>query len=342
MNVLVLGSSGYIGSRLVALMRMDGRFAPVGASRRGGAGLLRLDTRDAAALAPALRGVDAVVNCVAGSAPAIADGARVLACAARAARVPALVHLSSMVVYGERDHPVDEASPLAPGRGWYARAKQVAEAQVRALAREPSLHGEATRVTVLRPGCVWGPASALWVERIVRWLRQGRLGDLGEDGDGWTHGVTVDDVCAAILQSLLQPAAAGEPRVLNLAAPDSPRWNAWFADLALAVGATPLRRIGPRQLRADAWLLGPPLHLARRLLSAAGRDERALPEPITPGLLGLWRRQLRMDASAAPHALELAYTPYPLALHQCVAALTTGPVTEAGAGREPPGAARAQ
>jgi nucleoside-diphosphate-sugar epimerase len=314
----------------------------VGASRHGGPGLLRLDTRDEAALTAALRGVDAVVNCVAGSAPAIAGGACTLARAARAAGVPALVHLSSMAVYGELDHPVDEASPLGPARGWYARAKQVAEAQVVALAREPSPQGQATRVTVLRPGCVWGPGSALWVERIVHWLRQGRLGDLGEDGDGWTHGVTVDDVCTAIVQSLLRPAAAGEPRVLNLAAPDSPRWNAWFADLALAVGATPLRRIGPRQLRADAWLLGPPLHLARRLLSAAGRDARALPEPITPGLLRLWRRQLRMNASAAPGALDLAWTPYPLALRQCVAALKTGPATAAGAGRDPPGAARAR
>ncbi len=342
MRVLVIGGSGYIGTRLVTLMRAGGQHTPVSASRRGGTGHLRLDTRDEAALTRALQRMDAVVNCVAGSAPAIADGARALVRAMRAARVPALVHLSSMAVYGELEQTVDEATPLPPPSGWYARAKQAAEAQVLALARESAREAQATRVTVLRPGCVWGPGSTLWVERIVRWLHQGRLGDLGEDGDGWTHGVTLDDVCTAILASLQRPADAGVPRVLNLAAPDSPRWNTWFTDLALAAGATPLRRIRPGQLRADAWLLGPPLHLAQRGLAAAGRSASALPDPLSPGLLRLWRRQLRMDTTAATRTLNLAWTPYPVALQQCVSALRAGPARAAGTGCEPPGAAPAR
>jgi nucleoside-diphosphate-sugar epimerase len=344
MKVLVIGGSGYIGTRLVALMRAGGRYTPVSAARHAGSGHLRLDTRDEAALTRALYGMDAVVNCVAGSAPAIAGGARTLAQAMRAARVPALVHLSTMAVYGDLEQTVDEATPLPAPRGWYARAKRAAEAQVLALARGPAREAQDTtpRVTVLRPGCVWGPGSTLWVQRIVRWLHQGRLGDLGEDGDGWTHGVALDDVCAAILASLQRPAAPGVPRVLNLAAPDSPRWNAWFADLALAAGATPLRRIRPGQLRADAWLLGPPLHLAQRLLKAAGRDATVLPDPISPGLLRLWRRQMRMDASAATRTLDLAWTPYPVTLRQCLSALRAGPARAAGTGRQPPGAAPAR
>jgi nucleoside-diphosphate-sugar epimerase len=353
MNVLVLGGSGYIGSRLVALMRADGRDTPVCASRHtdarteSGSGALRLDTRDEAALTDALYGMDAVVNCVTGSASAIVGGAYALARAARAARVPALVHLSSMVVYGEQQHVVDEASPLGTPRGWYARAKQTAERQMLALARSTSAQAPLPRVTVLRPGCVWGPGSALWVGRIVRWLRQGRLGDLGEDGDGWTHGVLVDDVCQAVLQALRRPAAIGVPRVLNLAAPDSPRWNTWFTDLALAMGATPLRRIRPSQLRADACLLGPPLHATGQAMRWLARyapvlPPQALPEPITPGLLRLWRRQLKMDASAATHMLDLAWTPYPRALQLCVAGLTTSPATVSGAGHEPPETARAR
>ncbi len=88
MKVLVLGGSGYIGAHLVTLLRADGHHVPTSASRRGGAGHLCLDTRDEAALTQALRGQDAVVNCVAGSGPAIAEGARALARAVRAARVP--------------------------------------------------------------------------------------------------------------------------------------------------------------------------------------------------------------------------------------------------------------
>jgi glycine/D-amino acid oxidase-like deaminating enzyme len=42
--------------------------------------------------------------------------------------------------------------------------------------------------------------------------------------------------------------------ILNaeLAAPDSPCWSAYLVDLVLELGATPVRRIGHRQL--DAWL----------------------------------------------------------------------------------------
>jgi len=311
MKVLVLGGRGYLGSHLVRHMQAAGREAPTVASRQAGGDGLALDVRDAAALARALRGFDAVINCVAGSAAAIAGGARALAQAAPQAQVGTVVHLSSLAVYGEQEGTVDESSPFAPADGWYGRAKQAAEASMRSLAA----HG--ARVTVLRPGCVWGPGSLLWLDRIVQWLGQGRLGDLGEFGDGWTHGVLVDDVCEAVVQALRRPAAAGAPRVLNLAAPDSPRWNTWFTDLALATGAIPLRRIAPLQLRADAWLLGPVLHGARHLLGrqAGGR----LPFALTPGLLRLWQRQLRMDSTAASRALGLAWTPYPVVLARCVA-----------------------
>src|SRR3954453_20118666 len=100
MNGLVLGATGYVGSRLLAMLRDTDWAKPMGASsrargdghlrldtRRGaalgaggpGRGPLRLDTRAGAALAEALRGMDAVINCVAGDAPSIGLGARMLA-----------------------------------------------------------------------------------------------------------------------------------------------------------------------------------------------------------------------------------------------------------------------
>ncbi len=342
MKVLVIGGTGYIGTRLMALMHTRKDCLAIAASRGASGQGLRLDTRDEAALAQALRGVDAVVNCVAGSAPAIAGGAEALARAVRAARVPAVVHVSSMAVYGDRQGPVDEGSAWGRPQGWYARAKQDAERALRTLAHAADGSTPATRLTVLRPGCVWGPGSALWVGRIARCLTQGRLGDVGDLGDGWTHGVTVDDVCQAILQALQTPYdthASGPVRTFNLAAPDSPRWNDWFSDLALALGRTPVRRIRPLQLHADAWVLGPPLHPARALLARAGVAHR-WPDPISPGLLRLWSSTLRMDASAVGRALALDWTPYPEALRQCVAWLRAGPVSAGGASPEVPSVAR--
>lgn len=316
MRVLVLGGTGYIGSRLCDLLRDSGWATPVSASsRRLAAGVdgLRVDSRDAAALGRALRGVDAVVNCVASDADSIAKGAQVLAQAAIAAACPRVIHLSSMSVYGAAEGRVDERAPLDPSLGWYARAKCEAERHVASYA---AAGGAAV---ILRPGCVWGPGSQLWVGRIGRWLRAGRLGDLGIAGDGWSDGVHVDDVCSAVIASLrLRDSGAGI-RTYNLAAPDSPRWNEYFVDLALAIAATPVRRIASRQLRVDAWLAGPPLKVAQTLLTRLGRSAHALPDPLPPGLLGLWERHLLLDASAATQALGMKWTPYAEALKQSAA-----------------------
>ncbi len=348
MKVLVIGGTGYIGARLVSVLQGRGDLEPMCASRRASGSGLRLDTRDTAALTQALRGAHAVVHCVAGSASAISQGARALAVAVRASGVRSVVYLSSMAVYGDRQGPVDERSPWGRPRGWYARAKQDAERAMADLARDRALAARGLRVTVLRPGCVWGPGSTLWVARIARWLAQGRLGDLGDLGDGWTHGVAVDDVALAIVRVLQMHAADetdggtdGPLRTFNLAAPDSPRWNDWFTDLALALGHVPLRRVRPWQLRADAWLLGPPLHAVRTLLTRAG-GTGPLPEAISPGLLRLWQGTLRMDVSTATRALGLGWTPYPESLRACVGALRAGPVSAAGADRAAPGAARAR
>ena len=79
MRVLVLGGTGHVGARLCALIQASEWATPVCTSRRSRAHTLRLDTLDEAALTAVLGEVDAVVNCVAGSAQAIAMGAQVLA-----------------------------------------------------------------------------------------------------------------------------------------------------------------------------------------------------------------------------------------------------------------------
>lgn len=312
MKVMVLGGTGYVGARLCALLRESGWATPICAARRAlpGGRSLQLDTRDPLQLREALRGVDAVVNCVAGSAAAIAEGARALAQAALDARCHRLVHLSSMAVYGPVEGVVRESAALDGSLGWYARAKCEAEAHVASFA---AAGGAAT---VLRPGCVWGPGSALWVGRIAQWLEAGRLGDLGAAGDGWSNLVHVDDVCRAVLAALRRDL---DSCAYNLAGPDSPRWNDFFVDLALAIGATPVRRVSERRLRLDAMLLGPPLKAAEILAGRLGLPARALPAPIPPNLPGLWQRQIKLDASCAQRELGLAWTPYPVALRQCAA-----------------------
>ncbi|MDB5963544.1 MAG: NAD(P)-dependent oxidoreductase [Polaromonas sp.] len=309
MKVLVLGASGHIGNRLMQVLNaLPGTFA-VGASRRarsgpaGGGHTIRLDARNEQALANALQQVDAVVNCVAGDSRSIAEGARALASAAQAAKCRRVVHLSTMSVYGSAEGCVPETAPMRTDLGWYGRAKCEAEAHMAAFAASGG------HAVVLRPGCVFGPGSELWAGRIGRWLWSGRLGDLGAGGDGWSNLVHVNDVCAAIVAALRAPACAGGLSAFNLAGPDSPRWNDYFVDLALALGATPVRRFGARRVLVDAWLAGPPLKIAQRALQPVGRA-CLVPDPLPPRLLGLWQQHIRLNTTRATHQLGIRWTPY--------------------------------
>jgi nucleoside-diphosphate-sugar epimerase len=306
MKVLVLGASGHIGARLLEMLQATPWAKATGASRhmKNTASWLELDSRDPAQLAQALKGFDAVVNCVAGDAASIAGGARALVQAALQAECPRIVHLSTMSVYGPAEGNVREDAPLDPTLGWYGRAKCEAEEAMHDFVRHG---GEAV---MLRPGCVYGPGSQLWVGRIGRWLQAGRLGDLGIAGDGWANLVHVDDVCQALMQALRLPTAPGKIPVFNLAAPDSPRWNDYFVDLALAIKATPVRRLGRRRLKLDAWLLGPPLKIAERALKRLGNHDIKLPDALPPGLLGLWSQHIHLDTHAASGRLGVQWTPY--------------------------------
>lgn len=315
-RILVLGGSGYVGTRLCAALRQTRWATPISASSRrigGTVESMRVDTRDPRALTLALHGIDAVVNCVAGNAQAISEGAKVLAQACAAAGCDHIVHLSSMSVYGPVEGRITEEAPLDPRLGWYGQAKCEAERHMVAFAQ-----GGGTAV-ILRPGCVWGPGSELWVGRIARLLRAGRLGDLGAAGDGWSNLVHVDDVCSAIVAALRTSRPTGHVLTYNLAAPDSPRWNEYFVDLALAIGATPVRRVSPRQLRLDAWLAGPPLKTAQASLAKARLPAHAVPDPLPPGLLGLWERQLLLDSSSAQRDLDIRWTPYSATLRESAA-----------------------
>lgn len=313
MKVFVLGATGYIGQRLMEMLRNTSWAEPTGASRGRSVtpaepATVRVDTGDPVALAAALRGFDAVINCVAGSAAAISRGSLALVEACQAAHCERIVHLSSMSVYGPAQGPVDEKMPLNPSLGWYGRAKCEAEAHLSSFARAG---GE---TVILRPGCVYGEGSELWVGRTGRWLHSAHLGDLGVAGDGWSNLVHVDDVCQALIAALRLPVGPQQAPVFNLAAPDSPRWNEYFTDLAVATGATPVPRLSRLKLQLDAWVAGPPLKLVQLLLKRFGMKPGAVPDPMPPGLLRLWEQHIRLDAGAATQTLGIAWTPYPDAL----------------------------
>lgn len=298
MNVLVLGADLHVGARLAALLRETPWARVTSATtrlpvRRGGP--LLLDSP--AALASTIADMDAVVDCACPHPAWTPDEVHTLVQAAQAAKAPRLVFLSGMAVYGRQNAVAHEHLGPPKVLGRRGRALRTAERYVGDYA---ALGAPAV---VLRPGQVWGPGSDDGVHHVAQALQRGRLGDLGAAGDGWSNLVHVDDVCLAAIRALQLPPAPGALRTYNLAAPDSPRWNEYFIDLALAIGATPVRRLRatPMRLRAGLGSLLRPW----------------LGEPwVRPDLLRTWRQHLKLDARAATRELRLQWTPYPTALHE--------------------------
>jgi nucleoside-diphosphate-sugar epimerase len=308
MKVLVLGGSGHIGNRLIDKLLFAG-IETVSASRGNkalvaGVNHLQIDSCDLLAMKQAVKDFDAVINCVAGDAKSIAQGADVLTQAALANNNPQIIHLSTMAVYGRFEGLATEQTPLDSGLGWYAAAKCQAENHIQRYVEQGG------RAVILRPGCVSGMGSQLWVGRIGRWLLAGRLGDLGEQGDGWTNLVHVDDVCQAIINSLLAHSDLGKCPIYNLSGADSPRWNQYFVDLALAIQATPVTRIGRPQLLLDAYLAGPPLKLLEKSVAKLHLTGVHLADPLPPALVKFFGQQIQLDGSLAQQQLKLSYTDY--------------------------------
>lgn len=309
MRVLVLGGGGFIGRRLVERLARDDGFEPVAGTRQaraatGGVSHVQVDTLDAGSLARALSACDAVVNCVAGSGPAIADGARLLFETAAGLRPkPRVVHLSTMSVYGSTGGTVTEDTPPKADIGWYGAAKIEAERHAQAYSAGGG------PVVVLRPGIVYGPESPLWTTRIARLLRRGSLGDLGAAGDGHCNLVHVDDVVSAIVAGLRNPASTGG--TFNLADPAAGSWNDFFVAFSRPLGFVPVRRLSARRLKLESVLLAPPLKVAQIVAGKAGIDPGRLPEVMPPSLVRLFAHDIVLDSTRASEVLGLRWTPIP-------------------------------
>lgn len=302
-KIVVLGGGGYIGRRIVVALAASDWAQPVagfrGSAPRVGPGVeqVQVDAADHDSLRSALQAADGIVNCVAGDADTItANALALVAVLPQLPRRPRLVHLSSMAVYGDQDGLVREQAAIVTPAAGYPRAKREAEL---------ILAGSSQPMCLLRPGLVYGPGSRYWSRMVGSMLVAQRLGDLGLLGEGICNLVHVDDVAAACLLALREPAAEGQ--VFNLGMAEPPTWNAYLQAYAEALGAVPLRPLGGARLALELKLYGPLLKLAE-LAFGEGR----LPPPIRPWLMGECRQRQRLDVSLALRLL--GWKPRPLSV----------------------------
>lgn len=217
MRVLVTGASGLLGGAVARAIAGAGH--EVRTFQRRPAGIPGIadslgSVTDTAAVADAVRGMDAVVHLAAkvslAGDPAEFErvnvgGTRNMLAAASALESglasgePArFVHVSSpSVAHSGASIMGDGALPADPGaaRGDYARTKAAAE--LLALAADsPRLS-----VVAIRPHLVWGPGDTQLVQRIVDRARSGRLPLLGH-GAALIDTIYVDNAASAIAAAL--------------------------------------------------------------------------------------------------------------------------------------------
>lgn len=307
MKVLVLGGNGFVGREVVNFLAEQKGFDVVIGSRSG-KGIneipaLDIDATNRANLECYLSDFRIVINCITGDAQTIQKNASVLVEAAKNCGFPKIVHLSTQSVYGTQTGNITEYTDVKDDISWYGHAKIEAEKSMESYARNG---GE---VIILRPGCVAGKSSPLWTTRFVGWLKKGDLGDLAENGDGWSNIVDVTDVARAAVMSASKD-FSDSLKVFNLSAPDSPRWNQYFADLSVISHSGPVRRINQRTLLIKVVLIGIPMKIMEHLLRKLGVKKKVFGEGIPPSLLKLFRQEIKLDSSSVMDELDFEFISY--------------------------------
>ncbi|HTI84958.1 MAG TPA: NAD-dependent epimerase/dehydratase family protein [Acetobacteraceae bacterium] len=305
-RVLIIGASGFVGASvaLAAASRHD--LVPVACMRHpnnalSAAGIEQrtCDATDSAALTRALRGVSYAVNCVLGNHQTMLAVTRNLCAAATQVKLRRIVHISSMAVYGKMNGTVDEASVLNPATH-YARAKAACEAVVQTFI---SAGGDAV---ILRPACVYGPGGEQWVGRICRWLCAGRVGLLGELGEGTCNLTFNEDLASAVVAALTSAGVNGQ--AFNIADSEPGTWNQYFLRLGHELGVR-VPRVSRSRINLETTLLAPPLQIAKLAGQRLGFRPGLLPEPIPPSVLSLWRQHLHLNCRKAHDKLQSQQTP---------------------------------
>jgi nucleoside-diphosphate-sugar epimerase len=318
MKVFILGASGFLAGEVIRQLKaLEGVEIVAGvrdpAKRNFGPGVevRKVEATDAASIAAAMDGVTHAIDCVMGTPEAMKAAAAGMMGAGARFGVTRQVHLSSIAVFGDASGRVDEDHAFGNGGDWYSAAKIECEELIR---RSPV----AASVVTLRPALIYGPGSALWSVRIAQLLKAHRLGDLGEAGDGLANLIHVRDVAQAVIAGLTVADVGG--RAFNLSDPTPPTWNEYLMHFARALGATPVRRIPPWQMKLERKALAPALKIME-IASSKLKVGIKPPPPITPGLARLFDQIVSYDSGRADVLFPAGRIPWRQGVEEVAATL---------------------
>lgn len=182
-DILILGGSGFIGTRLAGLLTERSVPVRIGDARESRA-FSRLwakcDVTDAASISELVKGASAIINLAAEHRDDVrplsryhdvnVKGALQVCNAAREAEVQKIVFTSSVAVYGFHGRAIDENAPFEPFNE-YGKTKLEAEGVYRAWAMEdPS-----RTLVIVRPTVVFGEGNRGNVYSLLRQIASGKF-----------------------------------------------------------------------------------------------------------------------------------------------------------------------
>ena len=249
LNIAILGASGFIGSRLIEILHLNG-IANVRPVVRSYSSLCRLsrfsldwrmvDACDESGLISAFNGCDQVVNLIVADSRTIVENAIISYKAAQAAGVKRMIFMSSASVHGQAPlASTDELSTLHTRHSSpYINSKVCAERALLSLRKTGSVE-----LTILRPGIVYGPRSR-WMTEIADQLLSGTA-YLINDGIGVCNSIYVDNLIHAIILSLTAPTA--DRNVFLLGDLERITWFYFYQQIAISLGLdmTSITRLTP-------------------------------------------------------------------------------------------------
>jgi nucleoside-diphosphate-sugar epimerase len=181
--LVVLGGSGFIGTRLAALLKEQRAPFRIGDLRPSEAFpdlWTECDVRRGESLSEIVQGADAIINLAAAHRDDVrplslyhetnVQGAEQVCQAARGAGIRKIVFTSSVAVYGFQPVPVDESGPFTPFNE-YGKTKLQAEGVYRAWAAEDPGRG----LVMVRPTVVFGEGNRGNVYNLLHQVASGRF-----------------------------------------------------------------------------------------------------------------------------------------------------------------------
>ena len=247
-RVLVTGATGFIGPRLAEILALrDGWEVQTLVHNPGNAArlarlpvdMVHTDLGSPQELAKIVEGCDAIVHCAIGTDwshrsevfKVTVEGTRKLLEAARTAKVKRFVHLSTIAVHDlHTSELLDEKTPVAPQEGVdYSESKAQAERLVLDAAKLDLAS------VVLRPACVYGPFSNIFITRPIQALAENRFRWI-ESADAPSNTVYIDNLIEAIVKALEAPAEKIRGEVFTISDPEQMSWREFYGYFAEALG----------------------------------------------------------------------------------------------------------